>query len=268
MSLMYVNALALNFRNKPIATPATLEGTVYLGQRIDDVEAADQDGWLKCVASIDGNKKERFVAAKHVRQPLLPNRELLVASVHREWMRFSRGLGKENIDPYYKYVGEMWAAIGSSLDGKDVDQPWSAAAISYMVREARTESKNPYKGFKFSAGHSHFIFAAIQARSAGDKNHPFWGYRLDEARPEVGDIICRDNPSFSPSVDYTVASKLDSFRCHTDIIMKIDSDSNEIFAIGGNVSHSVSIAKYALTVGGYASDSQHTFAILKNITDK
>lgn len=264
MTDRYVDVAALNFRSEPHVHPDTRLGTVYLCQQISNVEAASEEGWVSCVADVNGETRDGFVSAKYLREPLTENRENLVASVHREWMRFARGTGKEHHDPYYKYVGEMWQEIGLNLDGTDRDTPWSAAAISFMVKKAGSA----YDGFKFAAAHSKFVHHAINARIEDDESVPFWGFRLDEVQPEIGDIICRDNPEYAPAVDFDVAKSQSSYRSHTDIIMQIDSTNSKILAIGGNVSHSVKIAEYDLTHGDFAADTKHTFALLKNITDR
>ena len=264
MATLYVNTPALNFRSEPRIAPDTRIGTVFLAQKLSQVKNADVDGWVSCITKIDGTETNGFVSRKFLRKRLTKNREKLIASVHREWMRFMRGTGKEHHDPYYKYVGEMWEALGIDLDGTDRDTPWSAAAISFMVKKSGTA----YKKFKFAAAHSKFVHHAINARFDEDTSVPFWGYRLDEIQPEVGDIICRDNPNYAPAVDFEVARHQHAYRSHTDIIVSIDSEHDKIIAIGGNVSHSVKIAEYDLTQGDFAADTQHTFALLKNITDE
>lgn len=263
MSIAYVDVPALNFRSEPEVASDTKIGAVFLGQKLSDVEASDTDGWVACSAEIEGVARDGFVSAKFTRPPLSENRERLVASVHREWMRFDRGAGKEHVAPFAGFVGEMWQAIGINLDGTDRDTPWSAAAISFFVRN----SGPAYANFLFAAAHSKFTNHAIRARIDGDQSVPFWGFRLNELRPKIGDIICRDNPNFAPAVDFDVAAVQDSFRSHTDVVMSIDSENNKLLAIGGNVSHSVKIAEYDLDAGDFAADTNHTYAILRNITD-
>ena len=264
MPELFVNVAALNFRSEPAVAPQTRIGTVFLGQKLENIEPAGVELCVTSINNINGDKTDGFVSAKFLREPLTRNREKLIASVHNEWMRFGRGTGKEHHDPYYKYVGEMWQSIGIDLDGTDRDTPWSAAAVSFMVKNAGSA----YKKFKFAAAHSKFVHHAINARLEENDKVPFWGFRLDEVQPEIGDIICRDNPEHAPEVDFNVAQNQSSYRSHTDIIMQIDSDHNKIIAIGGNVSHSVKIAEYDLTHGDFAADTRHTFAILKNITDQ
>lgn len=264
MSSKFVNATSLNFRSSPEVSATNQLGTVFLGQQLSDVVPSGTHGWVSCSAEIDGSVKSGFVSERFLRDPLTTNREALLRQVHHEWMRFRRGTGKENVAPFSGFVGEMWKAIGlEQLDGTDRDVPWSAAAISFMVRNAG----GAYAGFRFAAAHSKFTHHAINARLRDDRTVPFWGYRLHEVRPQPGDIICRDNPTHGADVDFDHAQRHDSFRSHTDIVVRIDSDRQKLVAIGGNVSHSVKIAEYDLSPGDFADDTNHTYAILKNITD-
>lgn len=264
MPTMFVDTSALNFRSAPIVSNDTRIGSVFLGQRLLDVVDAGEPGWVSCRANVEGQDQNGFVSKKFLRASLSETRERLVASVFTEWMRFERGLGLEHHDPFFKFVGEMWDSIGMGhLDGRDRGVPWSAAAISFMVRNAGSE----YGNFRFAAAHSKFIHQSINARFDNDRSVPFWGFRLHEARPEIGDIICRDNRSHGVDVDFDFARNHDSYRSHTDIVMKIDSENNKLLAIGGNVSHSVKIAVYDLSPGDFADNSKGTFAVLKNMTD-
>lgn len=261
----YVDVAALNFRSEPRVSDDTRIGTVFLAQPVTDVIESDEEGWVSCTASINGNEANGFVSARFLRSPLSESRERLIAAVFKEWMRFERGLGLEHHEPFFKFVGEMWAAISlDHLDGKDRGVPWSAAAISFMVRNAGTG----YENFRFAAAHSRYIHQSIQARLNNDASVPFWGFPLHEVKPEIGDIICRDNPTHGANVDFDFASQSDSYRSHTDIVVRIDSANNKFFAIGGNVSHSVNIATYDLAPGDFANSTRHTFAIMKNITDR
>lgn len=264
MAVMYVDVEALNLRSGAASNTDNKIGSLFLMQRVD-VLGDEADGWALVETTIDGAPIRGYVAKKFLRAPVTPNREALIASASREFMRFARGLGKENVDPFSRFVGEMWRAIGvDKLDGTDRGVPWSAAAISFMVRNAG----NAYKHFKFAPSHSRFVHHAIQARMKNDKTAPFWGFRLDETRPQIGDIVARDNPEFAPVVTFDIASHLDSYRSHTDIVVHVDSAKRRLLAIGGNVGHSVGIAIYDLAPGDFLSGNQHTFALLRNRTDE
>jgi hypothetical protein len=263
MEEVFVDCESLNVRSSPTASADNILGKIYLTQQVSLI-GTEPDGWAKCRVLLGDRRVTGYVAERYLRKRLSPNREALISSVRREYFRFDRGMGKEHIFPYSKYVGEMWKAIGlPKLDGTNRDLPWSAAAISFMVRR----SGSAYRNFRFASAHSYFIHHAITARKNGDTTVPFWGVRLSEAKPEVGDIVARDNPEYGPTVDYDVAASLESYRSHTDIVVSIDSANNRLLAIGGNVSHSVSIATYDLAPGDYLASTKSTFALLKNITD-
>jgi hypothetical protein len=265
MATMFVTAYqtALNFRSSPEVRPDNLVGSLFLLQPVE-ITGPAQGGFLPCNAIVDGQARSGFASQKFLRPPTTPHREALLAQAHREYMRFQRGLGKEHLKPFSGFVGEMWKALKiNHLDGTDKDVPWSAAAISFMVRNAGPA----YAKFKFEAAHSKFTHAAIRARDRGDANAPFWGFELFEARPRAGDIVVRDNPDFAPAVDFEVARRQESYRSHSDIIVHIDTEKNVAVAIGGNLSDSVSLALYDLGPGDFLAPTRHTFALLRNRTD-
>lgn len=263
MATMFVDVESLNFRKSPSEAAGTKIGSLFLTQKVETL-GEEPGGWARVRAAVDGSQREGFVAGRFLRAPETPNREALVASVGREYMRFDRGLGRESVRPFAGFVGEMWKAIGNdNLDGTDTGVPWSAAAISFMVRNAGPA----YANFRFAAAHSKFVHHAIQAREEEDTTVPFWGYRLNEMRPRIGDIVVRDNPDHGPNVDFDIAARLDSYRSHSDIVVRIDSAKQRLLAIGGNVGQSVSVAVYDLAAGDFLDDTRHTFALLRNRTD-
>lgn len=264
MTKMRVTAYrgGLNFRSRPELDPANIRGQLFLLQTVD-AQGPAQNGFIPCTATIGGAPVQGFASAKYLRPLLSPQREALLDRVHIEHERFKRGLGKEHRAPFAGFVGEMWRAIDMPLDGTDRDQPWSAAAISFMVRHAGPA----YARFRFAAAHSKFTHEAIQARRRNDLRAPFWGHALFEARPQPGDIVVRDNPDFAPSVDFELAAHSDSYRSHSDIVVHIDSEGQKLIAIGGNVSDSMAISEYDLAPGDFLAPRGHTFALLVNRAD-
>ena len=56
---------------------------------------------------------------------------------------------KENDDSVYQRVGAYWKAVGrDDLDGKDRDWPWSAAFISWLMKESGAEARFSYSDRK------------------------------------------------------------------------------------------------------------------------
>lgn len=268
--LHFVDIEALNFRSSPEVLPDNRLDVLPLGQAVDVLEGGTQD-WHRVRVESAGDSTEGFVARTisaqpatgflprpSLRAPVSAAREALIAAATRQWLRFARGQGKENADPFFKFVGEMWKAIGIKLDGKDVDVPWSAAAISFMVRDA-AESVPGYKKFKFAAAHSKYMHDSVRKRKSEDASAPFWGFPLHEALPQIGDIVgrWREVPRTFQDVESS-----DSFKSHSDIIVSIQPDF--VLAIGGNINNSVSISKYPKEPSGYLSGSEGAIVLMVN----
>lgn len=253
----------LNFRREPVLDPGNIRGQLFFLNVVETLGPAE-NGFFPCEAILGGEVVKGFASARFLRPMLSPQREALMDCVREQHERFKRGLGKEHVQPFAGFVGEMWRAIGLNLDGTDRDQPWSAACISFMVRRAGSA----YERFRFAPAHSRFTHQAIRARRNEDMQAPFWGVELFEAKPQPGDIVVRDNPDFAPAVDFDFAAHSDSYRSHSDIIVHIDSAAQKAIAIGGNVGHSVGIAEYDLAPGDFLAPTKHTFALLVNRADE
>ena len=256
--MMLVGVEALNLRSEAaVTTPESRIAVLHLGQSVETL-SAPKEGWVAVRVRLGSEERDGFVKAEFLRKPLSPGREALLEQAIKEWLRFEKGLGKETVDPYFRYVGEMWQAIGQDLDGKDSDVPWSAAAISFMVRNAAAKAPI-YAKFRFAAAHSRYIHDAIKRRLANDATAPFWGCRLHESRPLLGDLVCRwrETPR---TFDDAIGD--DGFKSHCDIVVRVTPDT--VDAIGGNVNNSVSITTYQVTQSGFLADRDQVFAHLVN----
>ncbi|HSW07133.1 SH3 domain-containing C40 family peptidase [Aquabacterium sp.] len=259
----HVNLKALNLRSTPSASSsANVLRTLSLGQPVELI-GDQQSGWWP-VQVPDGSERgfvkaliddSNGIGTPSLRVPVEAARESLVAEAVRQWERFKFGQGKETVDPFFKMIGEMWAAIKLPHDGRD-DIPWSAAAISFMVRQAAA-SHAGYKPFKFAASHSKYIHDAII--KAGQAGAPFHGFRLFEHKPQLGDLVARSREG---AISFEQAAASDAFKSHTDVIVAIHADA--VYAIGGNVSDSVSVTRYPKTDSGHLSDAGGVFALLVN----
>ncbi|MGO1077278.1 DUF2272 domain-containing protein [Inquilinus sp. CA228] len=182
----------------------------------------------------------------------------LIASAAHYWELFDRGSGTEDKPPYKGYVLQMWDELGQGRPPGDNtshrDWPWSAAGMSAFIRRAEG-----YTGFKYNAGHALYINDAIVKMKA-NKPAPFWGYRINEKKPEVGDLVAqwRDN-----RIDYDHAATHSSFKSHTDVVCQVLDGS--VRAIGANVpTDTVGVKVYKLTTDGYLAGERSEIAILKN----
>lgn len=232
-----------------------------LGDKADVHGAAPNPAWRK--VNVGGTAG--YVAGRYLRAPAAARVEALLAAARAEWLRFDKGRGMEYLDPYAGYVGEMWHAIGLDLDGRDRGMPWSAAFISWAVRKAGAG----YNKFKFAASHSVFVHDAIQARVLERLDRPFWGYRLTQAKPAIGDIVARNRAGNAFSYDYAEAHA--QYISHSDIV--VEARPGMIRVMGGNVGQTVSLSslsggdnlqEYELDANGFIKPGQKVIALLKN----
>ncbi len=254
MTTMRVKPLKLNLRSEPRVVPETLVETILSGHLVEVEGDASRNGWKKVTTNINGVSVSGVVSGKYLRTPASESKEKLIAEIMGEWSRFDNGNGKETVDPYYKFVGEMWNRVNfGDLDGRNDDWPWSAAFISFVVSNAG------YNNFKFSAAHAKYINQSIVAKNANDVTKDFWGFRLNEHKPELGDMVCFWRKR---ETKYDDASISDSFPSHADIIVEILD--HKVRAIGGNVSNSVSDTLYSLNGDGFLTNEKNLFAIMQN----
>lgn len=252
----------LRLRDKP-------EGAILreltLGEAVQDKGESTVAGWRNVVVG----SEQGVVFGKYLREPASVQVEALLQAAIAEWLRFDKGKGNEKQSPYYRYVREMWAAIGEPYDGRSKypngkDVPWSAAFISWVVRQAGKK----YENFRFDASHSVFVNNAIKARYIQQKNKPFWGYAFNEQRPALGDIIQRNREGNKYTFDY--AENHTGYDSHSDIV--VEARDRVVRVMGGNVgdtvSYGVGLQEYELDDNGLIKEGQGVIALLKNRADQ
>lgn len=232
-----------------------------IGEKVSDLGASSEAGWRK----VRVGSEEGVVFGKYLREPGRVEVEALLRAALDEWLRFDKGHADERSDPYYRYVREMWAAIGEPYDGRSrypngEEVPWSAAFISWVVRKAGPA----YANFRFASGHSVFVNNAIKARITNRLDKPFWGYRIGEQKPQLGDIIQRNRGSGAFSFSY--AENHADYSSHSDIVVEVTPDVVRV--LGGNVSDTVTMSsdlqEYQLDAEGFIEPGQRVIAVLKN----
>jgi hypothetical protein len=249
----HVQSDALNLRSEPEVAD-NIVAILAKGQAVNTVAPVNTAGWINIDVGMNGSARSGFVKANLLRDPVSAAKERLIAAAVAEWIRFDRGAGQEHVAPFFRFVGEMWRGIGIDLDGRDRDQPWSAAFISWIVRGAAPG----YGGFRFAAAHSRYIHDAITKRESNSAA-PFWGFRLHEHKVGLGDLVCqwRIDPQ-----TYDGAKESDSFFSHCDVVVEVASGS--VRALGGNNSHSVGFKTYAVNTNGFLKAENNVFAVLRN----
>lgn len=107
---------------------------------------------------------------------------------------------------------------------------WSAGFISFCVQEAARTAGIPGDPFGRNTLHARYAHAAKQNRVNRAFANPFWLYRLDEVKPEVGDFLCKNrvgtNALTFDNIQGTEAS-------HVDIVTEVVSPQ-QLEACGGN----------------------------------
>lgn len=263
MTNKIVNIEALNIRSQPRVEPSTLRGVLHLGQALTAFDEDPGTDWIKVEAlvqdiEVTGYVKRVTNGAFSLREPTAAAREALAGKAIEQWLRFNQGQGKEHLKPYSSYIGEMWKSIKLNFDGNDRTMPWSAAFISFIVRKTATEADN-YANFKFASSHSKYLHDSILKKNSGNTSVPFWGYRLDERLPQVGDIVASWRET---ELDYNYAARNDAFKSHCDLI--ISDNEKFVLAVGGNVSQSVNITRYEKSDAGFLLSSRQVFMLMAN----
>lgn len=254
----FVTTEGLRLRNAP---NGTIIRDLTIAEPVKDLGPSTLEGWRK-IRTLTG---DGVSFGKYLREPGRPEVEALIRAAIDEWLRFAKGRGDEKADPYCGYVREMWAAIGEPYDGRSKypdgrDIPWSAAFISWVVRRGGPA----YANFQFASSHSVFVNNAIKAKIVGRTDKPFWGYRITEQRPEIGDIIQRNrgNGSFT----YSYAENHSNYESHSDIVIEVTPDVVRV--VGGNVGDTVStgtdLQEYSLDANGFIDSGQRVISLLKN----
>lgn len=254
----FVAVDGLRLRREP---NGTILRDLTLGEAVQDQGPSNQPGWRQVKVGAD----EGVAFGAYLREPARPEVEALLRAALDEWLRFEKGQANEKADPYYLFIRQMWAAIGEPFDGRSVDAngdevAWSAAFISWVVRQAGPA----YANFQFSARHSVFVNNAIKARVTQRLDKPFWGFRISEAKPELGDIIQRNRGGNSFSFDF--AENHSQYISHSDIVVQVSP--HVVRVVGGNVGNTVRLGdgpqEYTLDANGHLAPGQGVIALLKN----
>lgn len=250
MAKRIVKTDGLNLRKKPLGKIIT---SLKLGKKVEVLGDADVEGWKRVEVKKNGDRLEGVVFAKYLRKPVSKKKEALIKACVDEWIRFKRGERKENQDPQYKYVGEMWKYVDQNLNGKN-SNPWSAAFISFVVGK-----KAEYADFKKSTFHTKYIHDSIQKKVLG-QNAPFWGYRRKAKKPKLGDIVCAWRVN---AHEYDDLENSGAFRpSHCDVIVEVNK--NSVRTLGGNVAHSVTMKTFPLNSNGHLKSGRKVTALMKN----
>jgi hypothetical protein len=224
------------------------------------------------------------------RKPYEPiSRATIVAIALREWRLFgSPSDDAPNQTPpsekperqrgLWQRVGEYWwlgldaGSTEAKWTGKhdangavfpperDVDYPWSAAFVSYVMRIAGAGSQFPY-----APDHAHYIDIAKRQALHETSGWMVTAERSEDYAPRLGDLICegRDTAANLRYDDLPVGSY---FPAHCGFVVDT-SMPQQIAVIGGNERDAVTMSHLTVTSDGkLVSDTAtgaHFLAILK-----
>lgn len=259
----YVTTEGLNFRMTPggeIIRPLTVGQPVTVISRVDDTR------WYR----VDVDGVQGVVSGAYLRKPIAASKERLLEKLIAEWVRFKKGNSSEEFEPYNTYVHEMWLLLGENWYGNSTyangrDVPWSAAFISFVVANSGPE----YSEFLIDDSHSVFSNDAIRARVMEEADKPFWGYRISEKNPEIGDIVHRNRLEGGTVYSYDYAENHTQYESHSDIVCEVRGTIARV--IGGNTGGgegTVAMHEYELDEEGFLARGQRIIALLKNRSDK
>ena len=173
-----------------------------------------------------------------------------------ELQKWQYGQIKENSPAMLSTIENYWLeGAGVNWKGRQaVNNPWSAAFISYVMKKSGAGSDFPY-----ATAHSTYITKSIQNRKQNNSN-PFKGYRTNEVKVEPGDLVCYSRSGSNAGYD-----TIGGYTSHCDIVVSVSG--NQADSIGGNVSQSVSKTSVPLTADGKidtARTSKPYFVVIKN----
>jgi hypothetical protein len=144
------------------------------------------------------------------------------------------------------------------MRGSIVDTSWSAAFISYVIKQSGVAPN----AFKFSNAHRAYIYDAFAVSAAEVKKDTRGGvYRacpLTTTKPRVGDLLCQHRETAladlsDEAVRERVREELESGtdtrsvrRSHCEVVAHVDKGAHKVYTIGGNVNQAVTARKMNL----------------------
>ena len=126
--------------------------------------------------------------------------------IQGDWLTTGNKLMKESNAAALDMLVKFWrdgvgvsqsVAEGYGAKSAANELPWSAAFISWCVRNAMPSPPPNYGGFQFSGLHMNYISEALNNRENNDHTQPFWLFDINENSivPEDGDIVCLNRKS-------------------------------------------------------------------------
>ena len=181
-------------------------------------------------------------------------RSELVAAALAEQARAAR---RKETDPAMKPVLRDYWMVGTGRSSTAADAEirnrtaWSAAFISFVVRQALQRSGSPAR-FDFSASHSVYAGATIRNQLNAVAPPSFVGLPPDgdgAVEPEVGDVIGVTRVAhIDDYADALLAARQGkTYFSHFDVV--VENDGRAVRTVGGNVADTVGGKTFTLRNG-------------------
>jgi len=122
-----------------------------------------------------------------------------------------------------------WQNEGFAARWRDA---WSAAFISWVMCEAGLGESQQ---FQRAIAHHSYIDQAIVAAQADETTAVYRAVPLGEQKIVPGDLLCRGSRPAYRTIEQRAAQLGEGARTHCDIVVKVDSQNQQISVIGGNV---------------------------------
>ncbi len=211
--------------------------------------------------NFSGYETENFELDLSNSTTYLPFMQNLVKIAKQELARWKNGSKKET-DPSMTSVLKEYYKTGVNDTVSDADlrsgswqsgHPWSAVFISWVLR---TAGAGTY--FKYARGHWVYVADAKKKRQNRDIYSIYWAYRINERKPQLGDLLCTSRAG--SGLTYDTVEKGGSSHC--DIVTEVHP--NRVVVVGGNVNNSVDSKTLRLDSSGFLDAKKHPnhFAIL------
>jgi len=125
-------------------------------------------------------------------------------------------------------------SLRDRTDVTSPDHPWSAAFISYVMRQAGAGDHFPY-----AASHSGSIKEAIYNRQNSVQNAKLIGHKIMDYAPRPGDILCATRNWATGQVTYDNAGQFDFFPSRCELVISVTA--GQISTIGGDLLNAVTL---------------------------
>jgi len=211
----------------------------------------DGGAWVKDLVQATAGLPEAIVAATEAEWKWFGEQEVNVAG-----QKIKTGKQEDSNDGSDQVALYWTEGVGKpGITGKDRNQFWSAAFISYVMLKAGAATL-----FRRSDHHQAYIYTAMMAAKEKRSSYGYWGAGLEDHSPEVGDLICAWRKK---KITFQDAQQPGWYASHCDLV--VAKTGTTVTVIGGNVGQSVTKRTFNLQNGKVTSNTfPQAFAILVN----